>query len=316
MELKDFLNLTYGAARHFLNSLTDAPSFNLQKPELVLASNKASVFERAELLRLYFTHHLIEHRVAFVEYDDPETAFHRTEALVIAKMNGKYREVLNDREYDSWNLAFRKTYNGFVERVEAEQKVNPEYLYASLYEKPDAVYAGMRSFLDFVRRDKELIDSQSRCSETSAMAVVCCRKKGGITVLTIENENTKIDFPKGHVEAGESDLEAAIRECREETRVAISAADLLRELDSYSYSFNAGILRLDNLSFYRHFRAAHIDKTIKVFVFLIAEEQEPQPLHQEGIVACRWLELSALEAKLSFPDAKRIARVFPALLHL
>jgi len=37
----------------------------------------------------------------------------------------------------------------------------------------------------------------------------------------------KIDIPKGHVEVGESDIDAAVRECREEAGINVSSSDML-----------------------------------------------------------------------------------------
>ena len=68
------------------------------------------------------------------------------------------------------------------------------------------------------------------------MAVVICQDK---VLATVENIYGKpvLSLPKGHVEQGETVLDAAIRECFEETDVKLDAQDAVRELPSYSYGF-------------------------------------------------------------------------------
>ena len=73
-------------------------------------------------------------------------------------------------------------------------------------------------------------------NEQSAMAVVICN---GQVLATVENIYGKptLSLPKGHVERGETVLDAAIRECMEETDVELTAQDAVRELPPYSYGF-------------------------------------------------------------------------------
>lgn len=72
--------------------------------------------------------------------------------------------------------------------------------------------------------------------ELSAMAVVICQDK---VLATVENIYGKpvLSLPKGHVEEGETVLDAAMRECYEETDVQLNKQDFVKELPSYSYNF-------------------------------------------------------------------------------
>ena len=47
------------------------------------------------------------------------------------------------------------------------------------------------------------------------MAIVFCKDK----VLCLVNHDNRVELPKGHLEPGETSLQAAIRECLEETGV-------------------------------------------------------------------------------------------------
>ncbi len=54
-----------------------------------------------------------------------------------------------------------------------------------------------------------------------------------IYVLLVKQTNGVVCFPKGHVEAGESEEETAIRECLEETNTKVSILDGFREEMGY-----------------------------------------------------------------------------------
>lgn len=72
--------------------------------------------------------------------------------------------------------------------------------------------------------------------EHSAMAVVFYN---GRVLATHEDVYGKVvlSLPKGHIEAGETTTEAAIRECFEETNVIITKTDAVAELETFEYSF-------------------------------------------------------------------------------
>lgn len=69
-------------------------------------------------------------------------------------------------------------------------------------------------------------------TETSAGAVVFHRGEKIEYLLLLANF---WGFPKGHVEAGESERDAALREIREEAGLDVTLLDGFRELDEYSY---------------------------------------------------------------------------------
>ena len=60
-------------------------------------------------------------------------------------------------------------------------------------------------------------------------AVVIINKAGDILACHATNKNRDkgFDFPKGLVEPGETDVQAALRELREETSIVLSASDLI-----------------------------------------------------------------------------------------
>ena len=99
-------------------------------------------------------------------------------------------------------------------------------------------------------------------NETSAMAVVVCNGRVLATVEDIYGKSV-LSLPKGHVEQGESVLQAAIRECFEETDVKLTAQDAVRELPSYSYDFTTP-------------QGQQIHKTLCPVLFSLSEEQTPR----------------------------------------
>lgn len=67
------------------------------------------------------------------------------------------------------------------------------------------------------------------------MGIVITKDK---KVLLLKNDEEMWVLPKGHNELGESYVETAIREVREETGVNLKEQDLLKEIDEYKYYSN------------------------------------------------------------------------------
>ncbi|HPF40152.1 MAG TPA: NUDIX domain-containing protein [Phycisphaerae bacterium] len=72
--------------------------------------------------------------------------------------------------------------------------------------------------------------------EFSAGGVLLRQAAGGPEALVIRVRKTGYEIPKGHIEPGESETEAAIRETREETNV-LNDLTAIRPLDSIAYAF-------------------------------------------------------------------------------
>ena len=133
--------------------------------------------------------------------------------------------------------------------------------------------------------------------ETSAGGVICRRTEAGMVVLLIQDAYHNWGFPKGHLEEGEDAAAAALREITEETGLS----DLV----------NHG--RIQDIDWFFRFRGRLIHKTCTFFLVESATG-EPQPQHDEGITACRWLGVDDALTTLSYANARDVLRGAGAMM--
>ena len=124
--------------------------------------------------------------------------------------------------------------------------------------------------------------------EKSCGAVVFSQFDGAWHVLLIRHEHGRhISFPKGHVEAGESERQTAEREILEETGVRVSV--------------DTGF-RAEN----RYMARPDVEKLV---VSCIAVAEEQPPIAQEGEVAvAEWVEAGEAAGRLTYEQDRRILR--------
>lgn len=131
--------------------------------------------------------------------------------------------------------------------------------------------------------------------EFCAMAVVFLNGKILATREMIF-EKEAVSLPKGHVEAGETFLETAIRECFEETNIVLSRDELVRELTPYSYEFS-----------WPTDEAARIRKTIVPFLFEAKQAGEPMS-KEERVLSVQWMEVSDFLEKCSYENVRTLVK--------
>jgi 8-oxo-dGTP pyrophosphatase MutT (NUDIX family) len=104
------------------------------------------------------------------------------------------------------------------------------------------------------------------------------------------------DFPKGHVEKGEDELQTALRETQEETGIA--AVNMLPEFrESLDYSY---------------LRASK--KFHKTVYFFIARTEEEKVRLSDEHTGSVWLPYKTAHKKLTFENAKKILEKAEAFL--
>jgi len=97
-------------------------------------------------------------------------------------------------------------------------------------------------------------------------------------------------FPKGHLEAEESDLDAALREVEEET--GLKDLKLVSRLGDSTWSFD----RQDGI---------RVEKSCANFLFeSFTEELVPQL--SEGITEARWMAADRVSPRLTFDTARTV----------
>lgn len=125
--------------------------------------------------------------------------------------------------------------------------------------------------------------------EKSCGAVVFCKKDSDIKFLLVRERSGFWCFPKGHMEAGESEQETALREVKEETGVDIT--------------FVAGFRIKDEHNLAREGRP----NTIKQTVYFLAEFRNQRFTPQESEISkIALLDFESAMATLQFDSFKHI----------
>ncbi len=122
--------------------------------------------------------------------------------------------------------------------------------------------------------------------EKSCGALVYRKYHGNTEILLIKHINSgHWSFPKGHVEEGETEIETAIREIKEETGIDVIIDQSFREIVTYSP-------RRD---------------THKEVVYFIAKAKNTDYTPQEDEIAdIKWVEISRAGSVLAYENDKSI----------
>ena len=133
--------------------------------------------------------------------------------------------------------------------------------------------------------------------EFSAGAVIFRKEKGELLYLLVYSGRNKIwGFPKGHIEYGEKERAAVLREIREETGLGnLSLVGSFREEDVYEAVSN---------------RAPFKGQTIEKHSIYFLCETEEKCLSADGreITDCRWLSKDEVIPLLAFDSLREVFR--------
>lgn len=123
--------------------------------------------------------------------------------------------------------------------------------------------------------------------EKSCGAVVFTVEDGQIKYLLAQSLSGLYGFPKGHMEAGETETETALREVFEETHVRIDLLDGFRAVTEYALPNKAN--------------------TMKQVVYFLGEYRDQEIIHQkEELLSARLATYEEALRLLRFDDSKRI----------
>ena len=127
-------------------------------------------------------------------------------------------------------------------------------------------------------------------SELAAGAVVVRGPPGDLRVLLLHHSTEdRWCFPKGHVEAGESLVDAALREVREETGLEdVRLGDEVAEVS------------------YRFYRPRSEGNVLKVSVYFVARSVRGEPRPEPLFDRWEWLSLDEAEARLPFETDRSV----------
>lgn len=122
--------------------------------------------------------------------------------------------------------------------------------------------------------------------EKSCGAIVYRKFHGNTEILLIKHINSgHWSFPKGHVETGETEVETAKREIKEETAIDVIIDPTFRETVTYSPKKD----------------------TVKVVVYFLARAKNVNFMPQEEEIAeIRWVDISYAGNILSYENDRTI----------
>ncbi len=127
--------------------------------------------------------------------------------------------------------------------------------------------------------------------ETSSGGVVFRRAIEDNQFLLIRDPYGNWGLPKGHLEGGETPIQAAVREVAEETG--------LREL--------AVVAQLPTIDWYFKDGTVVVHKFCHFFL-IESPKGEPSPQFDEGITECKWLPLDNALDTLSYANAREVLK--------
>lgn len=141
------------------------------------------------------------------------------------------------------------------------------------------------------RRSPEFAAGLPRSNEISAGGIVITTSDcpAAALIARLDRRGRLLwSLPKGHLEAGESREEAAVREVEEETGIR---GDILASLGSIRYWFVA--------------EGKRVHKTVHHFLMRAIDGQLSD--EDAEVVAVAWVPLGELRARLAYADERRIA---------
>ena len=132
------------------------------------------------------------------------------------------------------------------------------------------------------------------------------KKSGEYLFLLVQQNAGHWTFPKGHAERGESNVETARRELREET--GISDVEIVPQTsftERYTFSFLEKFLPIPKFRFFRFMqKGIRVWKSVVYFIGFV--KNDTVKLQQDEICAYHWLPYEKARELLTFPEGRRV----------
>jgi len=140
------------------------------------------------------------------------------------------------------------------------------------------------------------------CFEKSAGAVVFRRDKGKIYFLLLRYRLKHWDFPKGHIEEGESEKQALRREISEET--GVSDLKIMPNLKKYIYYF----YRAKSEEKEKRIKSGTSINVFKKVAYYLAETKTEEINISFEHVGYKWLKYEEALRRITYRGPKRILK--------
>ena len=121
--------------------------------------------------------------------------------------------------------------------------------------------------------------------EHSAGGIILYKYRNCWQLLLIKDMSGKWTFPKGKIEKGESSLEAAVREIKEE--VGLFDLSMVERLSSVSYTYK---------------RKGTVKKTVDYYLFVSTSEHRLTLQKEEGIQDAKWVKVTDALKAVGYPQ--------------
>ncbi|MBI3051595.1 NUDIX domain-containing protein [Candidatus Woesearchaeota archaeon] len=118
--------------------------------------------------------------------------------------------------------------------------------------------------------------------------VVVFRKGNVPKYLLLHYEAGHWDFPKGHVEKAESDMDAAVRECREETGL-----EGLKFVEGFAERLN-------------YFFSVNRKPVYKEVVYFLAEAGSEKVVISHEHIGFEWLDYAAAMKRITYANSRKV----------
>ena len=129
------------------------------------------------------------------------------------------------------------TFYTVLEIYDDEVKVYKKYLKYDRSSFESVLMDNDYPALSFISKTFFDIDLKKITKEKSCGAVVY-KKESDVLFLVLQHKKGHYSFPKGHVEDGETEVETAVREIKEETNLDVEIDEDFRFISSYYPKFN------------------------------------------------------------------------------